>query len=600
MDPQKVWPEYPRPQLVRKEWTNLNGLWEYAITGHQDKEPDHFEGQILVPFAVETSLSGVMRVFTADQVLWYKRHFTASLTSDESLILHFGAVDYESHIFINGHKVGDHKGGYNRFYFDVTKFLVPNKDNTLVLKVIDATGGGQPLGKQNLHPSGKLTFSKFLINLSYNLSIYLGTFYSSTSGIWQTVWTEKVPKTHIKGLVTTPDVDNSAVNITVMTSVPLKNIEIKIMDREGKVVASVANAVTDRVNHIKINSPKLWSTVDPYLYDIHVKAGNDSVTSYTGLRKMEVKKDVKGINRFHLNGKPIFMLAPLDQGFWPESIYTPPSEEAMINDFLFTRKVGFNAIRKHVKVESDRWYYTADRMGFVVWQDFPSAFGKVKKEVRDPEEAKQIEIEMERMVTQLHNFPSIIMWIPFNENWGQYDSKRIVNLFKTWDPSRLVNEASGWTDHHISNIEDHHSYPTSKELPLRPDRVVINGEYGGGGLLIKDHNWDTQHLFIYQALNNTKQLQKFFVDRLATVRAHAMFGLGAAVYTQITDVEREVNGLITYDREVIKVENIEEVHKEVQKLYPLESVEDIILAAGLTPKLILKFYFIQTSIFRTL
>ena len=406
-----------------------------------------------------------------------------------------------------------------------------------------------------------------------------------------------MPKTHIKHLVITPDINKSSVDITVLTSDPLEKIEINIMDREHKVVASNANALANKVNTIKINSPKLWSTVDPYLYDIHIKAGSDSVTSYTGLRKMEVKKDSKGINRFFLNGKPIFMFGPLDQGFWPDGVYTPPNEEAMVYDFVITRKLGFNTIRKHAKVESDRWYHTADRMGFLVWQDFPQAWGPVKNEVREPEDAKQIEIEMERMVTQLHNFPSIIMWVPFNEGWGEYDVKRIVNLFKTWDPSRLVNEASGWTDHHISNIEDHHSYPTSREIPLNPDRVIVNGEYGGGGLVVKDHIWDPNHLFNYQGFNNSKLLTKFYVDRLATVRAHAIFGLGAAIYTQITDVEREINGLVTYDREVFKVEGIEEIAKEVHKLYPLESVQDVIIASGLTTKLILrinfylKFYF---------
>ncbi len=392
---------------------------------------------------------------------------------------------------------------------------------------------------------------------------------------------EKVPKTYIKGLKITPDIDSDSVEITVNTNGPIDHSEIEILDTTGKVVASNAKVMVNAPNKIKIPSPKLWSTSDPYLYNIHVKAGEDSVTSYVGMRKIEVKKDSKGINRFFLNNKPIFMFAPLDQGFWPDGIYTPPNEEAMIYDLEMTHKFGFNTIRKHVKVESDRWYYATDRMGFLVWQDFPSAFEGVTADKRKAADAEQIELEMERMVTQLHNHPSIIMWVPFNEGWGQYDTERVVSLFKKWDPSRLINEASGWNDHGVSNIEDHHSYPTSQEIALKPNRVVVNGEYGGGGLLVKEHVWDPKKSFQYQGLENSEHLQKFFIDRLATVRAHAIFGLGAAVYTQTTDVEIEINGLMTYDREVIKLKDPAEVKRHANRLYPAETVDTLIFPTGL-------------------
>lgn len=390
-----------------------------------------------------------------------------------------------------------------------------------------------------------------------------------------------MPQTYVTDVAITPEVDTQSVDITVETNRAIDKIDVKIVDKSGKIVAHNASVLANSKTKLKIASPRLWSTTDPYLYDIHINAGNDSIVSYVGLRKIEVKKDRKGINRFHLNGKPIFMYAPLEQGYWPDSIYNAPTEEALINDFNVLRTIGFNSLRKHVKVERDRFYWTADRLGFLVWQDFPCAFGKVENDVRsDRNEAKQIELEMMRMVSQLRNFPSIVMWIPFNEGWGQYDSKRIVDSFRKWDPTRLINEASGWNDHKLTNIQDQHSYPTSKEIPLNPNRVIVNGEYGGAGLVVKDHLWDPNHLYQYQMMKDPKELEKFFLDRLATVRAHAMFGLGAAVYTQNSDTEREVNGLMTYDREVWKVDNISVVNEFVKKLYPLESVKDIVFPSG--------------------
>ncbi len=374
-----------------------------------------------------------------------------------------------------------------------------------------------------------------------------------------------MPKNYITGLRITPDIDSDSVEIIVHTNGPIDHSEIQILDTYGKVVALNTTATVNSPNKLKISSPKLWSTSNPYLYVIKVKAGADSVTSYVGMRKIEFKKDSKGINRFFLNHKPIFMFAAMDQGFWPEGIYTPPNEEAMIYDLEMIKKFGFNSIRKHMKIESDRWYYATDRMGFLVWQDFPSAFGEVKVDKRLEAEAKQIELEMERMVTQLHNFPSIVTWIPFNDGWGQYETERIKNLFRKWDPSRLINEKiDGWR--------------------VRAKENEVSGwvEWRGGGLLVKEHVWDSNKTFShYRHISNSADLQKFFIDRLANFRAYAIFSLGAASYIQTTDIEIEANGLLTYDRAVIKVKDVDEVKKHVDRLYPTESVASVIFASGL-------------------
>jgi len=386
-----------------------------------------------------------------------------------------------------------------------------------------------------------------------------------------------------------PDIDTDSVHITINTnnlSDNSNNAVIEIYDKTGKIVSTTEKAAINKQNQIKIANPKLWSTTDPHLYDLKIKLGNDSISSYFGLRKIEMKKDKKGLNRFFLNHKPIFMLAALDQGYWPDGIYVPPSDEAMRFDIEMEQKIGFNAARKHVKVENDRWYYWCDKLGHLVWQDFPSAFGQVTKgtpdNTRPKSDSDQMELEMERMVSQLFNHPSIVVWVPFNEGWGQYDTTRIVGLFRKWDPTRLINEASGWMDHHSGDILDHHSYPFPQEYPMESNRIVVQGEYGGVGLLLKAHAWDPENTKVWQytTVNDTKQVQKWYIDRLASIRANAIFGLSGAVYTQITDCEIENTGLLTYDRVVEKFTNISELKSFADKLYPSQSLSSVVLASG--------------------
>jgi hypothetical protein len=417
-----------------------------------------------------------------------------------------------------------------------------------------------------------------------------GTFYSAVTGIWRTAFLEKVPKEYVQSLKIVPDIDTDSVHITINTNNPSdqsNSAVIEILDKSGKVVSTTEKASVNKQNQIKISDPKLWSTTDPYLYGLRIKLGTDLVNSYFGLRKIEMKKDGKGINRFFLNHKPIFMFMPLDQGYWPDGIYVPPSDEAMRFDIEMEQKIGFNCARKHVKIENDRWYYWADKLGHLVWQDFPSAFGHVTKGPTDgqrpKEDSDQIELEMERMVTQLYNHPSIVVWVPFNEGWGQYDTARIVGLFRKWDPTRLINEASGWADHHSGDIHDYHSYPFPNEYPMETNRIVVQGEYGGVGLLLKAHAWDPENTKVWQytTVNDTKGVQKWYIDRLASIRANAILGLSGAVYTQITDCEIENTGLLTYDRVVEKFTNISQLKSFADKLYPSQSLHSIVLPSGL-------------------
>ncbi len=410
------------------------------------------------------------------------------------------------------------------------------------------------------------------------------------SGIWRTVWLEKVPKEYVESLKIVPDIDTDSVHITINTNNPSdhsNNAVIEILDKNGKTVSTHEKSLVNKPNQIVISNPKLWSTTDPYLYDLKIKLGNDSISSYFGLRKIEMKKDAKGLNRFFLNHKPIFMFAALDQGYWPDGVYVPPSDEAMKFDIEMELKIGFNTARKHMKIENDRWYYWADKLGLLVWQDFPAAQGGIIKgapdNTRNKADSDQIELEMERMVTQLYNHPSIVVWITFNENWGQYDTARIVGLFRKWDPTRLIDESSGGKDHHSSDIRDYHSYPDANRWPNEKDRIVVQGEYGGVGLFEKAHAWqqDVSKLFHFATVNSTQQWQKWFIDKMATIRANALVGLGGAVYTQITDIDFEDTGILTFDRAFEKFTNISQLKYFSDKFYPSAFISNIIIASGL-------------------
>ncbi len=439
VSPERVWPEYPRPQMVRSDWTNLNGLWSYAIRPGSEAQPSTWDGEILVPFAVESALSGVMKPVRPDERLWYRRNFTAPTMSEGGrVLLHFGAVDWKCTVWVNAKEVGQHSGGYDPFTFDVTDALQDGK-NELVVAVSDPTdSGNQPRGKQVLEPRGIM--------------------YTAVTGIWQTAWLEPVPAERIESLKIVPDVDRGVASVAVKAAganggtVRLKatNEGRQVGEAEGRVGQPIELAVADA---------RLWSPDRPQLYDLAVELVSDgkavdSVTSYFGMRKIEVRKDDRGINRLFLNNQPLFQYGPLDQGWWPDGLYTPASDAAMKYDIEMTKKLGMNMARKHVKYESARWYYWCDRLGLLVWQDMPSGDAQ-----RNDESRANYRRELQAMIDALHNFPSIVMWVPFNEGWGQHATRETVGWIQQYDPTRPVNEASGWTDGGSGDVSDMHSYP---------------------------------------------------------------------------------------------------------------------------------------------
>ncbi|HJQ81798.1 MAG TPA: glycoside hydrolase family 2 TIM barrel-domain containing protein, partial [Lacipirellulaceae bacterium] len=424
VSPERVWPEYPRPQMVREDWVNLNGLWNYAIRPASDEKPSEWDGEILVPFAVESALSGVKKGVQPHERLWYRRSFTRpQLDEDERLLLHFGAVDWKCTVWVNGEQVGEHTGGYDPFTFDITDAL-QDGENKIVVAVSDPTDtGNQPRGKQVLAPRGIM--------------------YTAVTGIWQTVWLERVPERHIESLRIVPDIDRGVVTVKVSTTADEREVvRIKAL-RDGG-AAGEAQGAAGAAIEVAIPNAVLWSPDEPKLYDLVVELVDggqtvDAVTSYFGMRKIEVKKDDEGINRLWLNNKVVFQYGPLDQGWWPDGLYTPASDEAMKFDIEMTKRLGMNMARKHVKYECDRWYYWCDRLGLLVWQDMPS--GNVG---RRAESRANFRRELQAMIDALHNHPSIVMWVPFNEGWGQHETPEVVAWVKEYDPSRPVNEASGW------------------------------------------------------------------------------------------------------------------------------------------------------------
>ncbi len=545
VSPDKVHPEYPRPQLVRKDWQNLNGLWDYAVTPKEAPAPEKYEGKILVPFPFESALSGVMKRVDDKSRLWYRRTFSVPKDwSGKRLLLHFGAVDWEAAVWVNGKKLGDHQGGYDPFTFDVTDALKGSGEQELVVGVWDPSSSGtQPRGKQVNRPQG--------------------IYYTPSTGIWQTVWLEPVPEAHITGLKIVPDVDRGRVRLTVHAAGAGADYLVDVLVAGG---GSAINQVGDPAGKpfdVRLDTVRLWSPESPSLYVLRVvlRQGDkvvDSVESYFGMRKVEVGKDDKGVTRLLLNGKPVFQVGPLDQGFWPDGLHTPPTDEAMKYDLDVTKKLGFNMVRKHVKVEPARWYYWCDKMGLLVWQDMPSGEKSVargKGEItRSPESAKQFELELKRMIDGLHNHPCIVMWVVFNEGWGQYDTERLTKWAKEYDPTRWANGASGWNDMKVGDVHDIHVYPGPGSPPPEPTRAAVLGEFGGLGLGIEKHTWSEKQ-WGYRTVRDKADLTRRYERLLAEVyRLKDNPGLSAAVYTQTTDVETEVNGLLTYDRAVLKVD----------------------------------------------
>lgn len=570
--PENVWQEYPRPQLKRSEWLNLNGLWEYALLKKNEIQPKKYQGQILVPFCIESSLSGVGKSMMPDDRLWYKREFEIpSNWQSKNIVINFEAVDYKSTVWVNGIILDSHKGGYDRFSYDITHCLKPKGKQQIVVCVDDPTSTeAQPRGKQRLDQSGIM--------------------YTPVSGIWQTVWLEAVDsKAYIKEVVITPDIDRKVVSVVGLTQQPIKpdyKVNIEVFENGKSVQTAVAEI--DRAVEIDISNPRLWSPDDPFLYDLKIKLvdldGNvvDAVDSYFGMRKISLG-DVKGNKYLFLNNKPLFHYGTLDQGWWPDGLHTPPSDEAMKYDIEITKQMGFNMIRKHVKIEPDRWYYHCDRLGMLVWQDMPSGVVSIPLERKDKhytsprtynndpdalrrsESTAQFEWELWRMIDIHRNAPCIVMWVPFNEGWGQYATNRIANEIKAYDPTRLVNSASGWALRPSGDIFDIHTYGVDlKEPSTSLDRATVIGEFGGIGYPVKGHLWNTEmRNWGYQTYHSEKELldaYKHKFNQIAEMKKSK--GLSAAVYTQTTDVEGEVNGLITYDREIIKipVDTLKEMH----------------------------------------
>ena len=532
VSPENALPEYPRPQMVRDEWMNLNGLWQYREAKENEIPPfgGKLPGTILVPYPIESALSGVMK--TAER-LWYRR--TATMPKKwEGLrvVLHFGAVDWETKVFVNGKTVGQHRGGYDPFSFDITDALKPEGEQEIVVGVYDPSDGGdQARGKQVLKPSG--------------------IWYTPTTGIWQTVWLEPVATEHVSAMVLVPEVDSEAIRLTVLSTGESARCTVHVEVRDGTEQIAEAEGRVGMETTIPIKSPKLWSPDTPFLYDLTISLLEDgkqidAVKSYFGMRKIEIALDDHGVNRILLNGTFVMQVGPLDQGFWPDGIYTAPTDEALRSDIEMTKNLGFNMARKHVKVEPDRWYYWADKLGLLVWQDMPSGNNKTD------DSKKQFETELANLVLTHYNHPSIIMWVVFNEGWGQYDTERLAAWVKQLDPTRLVNNASGWTDKKAGDVLDIHNYPQPKSPDPDSNRAIVLGEFGGLGLAIEGHTWKKEH-WGYQGMSDAEQLTlryEKFLKRVYEFKDTP--GLSAAIYTQTTDVEVECNGLMTYDRTIVK------------------------------------------------
>ena len=550
VNPKSVLPEYPRPLMERSEWQNLNGEWEYAIKPVDEVEPASFDGNILVPFAVESSLSGVQKEVGEKNELWYKRSFTVPAKwKGKDVMLNFGAVDWKAEVFVNDVLVGSHKGGYTPFSFNITPFLKGSGAQKLVVRVWDPSDKGyQPIGKQTSNPQG--------------------IWYTSVTGIWQTVWLEPVASNHITAVKSIPNVDANALNVTVGASTPCVTsiVEVKLLDK-GAVVAS-AKGVQGQELRLGVKNPTLWSPENPYLYDMSITLSQngkviDQVKSYTAFRKISVEKDKNGILRMCLNNKPLFHYGPLDQGWWPDGLYTAPTDEALLYDIKKTKEWGFNMIRKHVKVEPARWYYHCDKEGILVWQDMPSGDmgnrwephkynGGTDKE-RSVESVANYYQEWKEIMDLCVSHPSIVVWVPFNEAWGQFDTEKVVAWTKAYDPSRLVNPASGGNHRPCGDILDLHNYPGPDMFLFDAQRVTVLGEYGGIGLPLENHLWWNKRNWGYIQFKNSDEVTAEYVKYANELKGFVKRGFSAAVYTQTTDVEGEVNGLMTYDRKVIKI-----------------------------------------------
>lgn len=565
LDENCILTEYPRPQMRRNSYLNLNGRWEYAITD-SDESPPRWDGTILVPFSPESALSGVGRSLQPGQTLWYRREVIVPqgfIPADGRLLLHFGAVDQEAAVYWNGRLLGRHMGGYNAFTLDATDALGPR--NSLVVRVHDDTDA-------SFHSRGKQKTRRG------------GIWYTPQSGIWQTVWMEAVPRHYIEGLRIVPLFDQSAVEVMVRCSQPLQC--------EATVDGRTVPFTSGEPARIPMPDFRAWSPEDPYLYDLSVTLGEDRVESYFGMRKMEVRADRGGVKRLFLNGEPYFQSGLLDQGYWPDGLYTAPSDEALIYDIQTAKAMGFNLLRKHIKVEPMRWYYHCDRLGMLVWQDMPSGGGKYRFSTitlplvtgihrRDnhyrafarasSQGRGEYMDELEEMVGQLFNAPSVVLWVPFNEGWGQFDSTLVMERLRALDPTRPVDPASGWHDQGAGELRSLHVY--FKPFRFRRDRrgrALALSEFGGYNLRVDGHCFN-QKDYGYRRLPDAAALWRDF-SRLyeREVLPAVPRGLCASVYTQLSDVEDELNGLMTYDRRVVKLDadEVRELNERLKEASP--------------------------------
>lgn len=551
IDVNQVLPEYPRPLLERKDWQNLNGLWDYAILPAGQAEPPTYDGNILVPFAVESSLSGVQKRISEKQELWYKRNFTVPTAwKSKKVLLHFGAVDWRTEVWLNDIKIGSHQGGYTPFSFDITAFLNKTGQQKLVVKVWDpADKGFQPRGKQTSNPEG--------------------IWYTPVTGIWQTVWLEPVAEKYIASIKPLADIDHNRMLIDVETTGTNSADYYEVTAFDGTTAIASAKAKTGVRAELALPNAKLWSPDSPFLYDLKVKLISngtvlDEVKSYVAMRKVSTKRDENGIVRLQLNNKDLFQFGPLDQGWWPDGLYTAPSDEALVYDIQKTKAWGFNMIRKHVKVEPARWYTHCDRLGILVWQDMPNGdhspqwqprqYFNGTENIRSAESETNFCAEWKSIMDYLYANPSIVCWVPFNEAWGQFKTAEIVEWTKNYDPSRIVNPASGGNHYQVGDMLDLHHYPGPNMFLYDAQRATVLGEYGGIGLALPDHLWAADRNWGYVQFKNSTEVTDQYVKFGEELYKLAKSGFSAAVYTQTTDVEMEVNGLMTYDRKVIKID----------------------------------------------